>query len=171
HQKRKHGPRRGTRRVLEHVTVPEGNVASCGVYVDLGRFNRDPHAISAVEPELAHGGRCYLGYDRRRAGEADAHAITLQIQVDGSALPDVARRAIRARAIERDGTRMDDGKHIAVRGPGRRQRSTAGKRDDVAAGAAAEEIDPDQVGHIARAWVLRDVGGCARLQHASMLEY
>src|SRR5260370_30196785 len=77
------------------------------VHVDFRGFDGDPHPVAAVEPELAHRRRCHLGHDRGRASKAHSYAIALQIQVNGAAFPDISRRAIWARAIERDGTRID----------------------------------------------------------------
>src|SRR6266513_1033772 len=49
--------------------------------IDLGCFDGDPHLIAAVEPELAHRGRCHLGNDRRQACEPHAHALALEAAV------------------------------------------------------------------------------------------
>src|SRR5438552_3687000 len=97
-----HGPRRGSRRVLEHVPVARGNAYLRGVDVDLRRLDTNPDAVTAVEPELAHRGRCHLGDDRRQAREPHADAVALEVEVDGSPFPDISGRAVGACAVEGD---------------------------------------------------------------------
>src|SRR2546430_16589488 len=109
-----------------------------GVDVDLRRLDTNPDAVTAVEPELAHRGRCHLGDDRRQAREPHADAIALEVEVDGSTFPDIPRSAVGTCPIEGDGARMHDGKHIAVRSARRRQRSALGEGDHVVAGAAPD---------------------------------
>src|SRR5437667_11212501 len=152
-----HGPRRGSRRVLEHVPVAEGNGALCRVDVDFGRFDRDPHSIPAVEPELAYRDGCHLGNDRGQAREPNADAVTLQVEIGRATLPDIAWRAVRPRAIQRHRARMKDGKDVAIWSSYRRQRSAAGQCNQAVARSPAKEVDADQVGDVTRAGMLRDL--------------
>src|SRR5438067_11350079 len=87
-----------------------------GVDVDLRRLDTNPDAVTAVEPELAHRGRCHLGDDRRQAREPHADAVAHEVEVDGSPFPDISGRAGGARAVEGDVARIYAGQNIDIRG-------------------------------------------------------
>ena len=116
---------------------------------DFGRFDYDPYGVATIETQFANRCRCDLGNDRRCALETDTHPVALEIEIDRSSLPDISRRAVGPSPIQGDGARMHHRKHLAVDGASRHQRTSAGEGNDVLACASTEEIDADEVGHVA----------------------
>src|ERR1700730_12214557 len=83
---------------------------------DLRGLDTDPYRAAPLEAELARRRGRHLGDDRWSPLEADAHAIALEIQVDGPALPDIPRGAIGPSSVESNGAGMHDREDLAIAG-------------------------------------------------------
>ena len=111
-----------------------------------------------------------LGDERDVAGEADADAVGLAVDVGDGGRPDVAWAAVGWGPVEGDGVGLDDGERVAVDGVGGDDAGAGGRGDAAVVPAAAEEVDADEVGDVAGAWSGGDVGEGAGLDDVAVFE-
>src|SRR5439155_478104 len=123
----------------------------------LGGLHRHPYLGSLAEVEVAHGRGRYLCDDGQRAADRDPRALAEEVHRADRAGPDVARRALRVRAMDRDGARMDHREHVPVPGVQRGQLLAAVERDDAARGSPPQQVDADEIRDEARARVTSDL--------------
>src|SRR5437773_1175908 len=117
----------------------------------LGGLHRHPYLGSLAEVEVAHGRGRYLRDDGQRAADRDPRALAEEVHRADRAGPDVARRALRVRAMDRDGARMDHREHVPIPGVQRGQLLAAVERDDAARGSPPQQVDADEIRDEARA--------------------
>src|SRR5258705_2017299 len=137
---------------------------------DLRRLEADPHFSAFREMEIVDRGRRHFGDETWRAADRHAHPVTLLIERGDPAGPNVARRALRLRSIERHVARVDDGEHLAVRAVHRGQRAATLDRDVTTTGAPAHQIHADEIRDVARSWSPRDLSGSPGLKDPPTLE-
>ena len=127
--------------------------------------------VPGASSSSATDGWCQLRGHGDRAGQRDAHAITVGLEVGHGGLPRVARAALGLVAMQRDGLRANRDRHLAagqdVRD--RERRATVEEHGPVAAGGAVEQVDADELGDVARGGTGRHVGRRARLGDAIRL--
>src|SRR5215207_3327913 len=89
----------------------------------------------------------------------------------GSAGQDVAGGTLGDPTVQRHRTGVDGGEHRAPVVAGDDQPAAAGQLDGAAVGPPPVQVDPDQLGNVAGAGPLADLGRTAGLGDAAVLEH
>src|SRR5512133_2888816 len=143
---------------------------SGGVDGHFGGLDAGPHLAAVGQAELGGGRGRDLSHDRDRAGHLDADTVANHLHGTCGAGPHVAGGALGDAAVQRDGVGMHRSEHLTVVDVGRDHGATADQPDTSAVGQAPVQVDPDQLGDIAGARVLADLGRGAGLSDRALLQ-